>query len=326
MSLKNFFASIMKTAGRYTFTDLRREAIKYYHDLTYKLTHLAETNKELGIYHFTHGNTRDCIMRLKAVQTLFKDEDPQLYYILGRSYMEMNNMTQAESYIDRYLASNDDRFREEAIFCKKVITRDTSNITEIPETIFMRKVSLTQKSLPKLPRSIESEIYNMLINALKTQNNNKVLEIHCRDGYFGRLLVRDGIASHITATEPAKALRHEARSLQIYDKVLNQSFEQALNDMQQQRPDIILMHNALFPNNDLRSFFQKAFEKSSMSCIMAISLRSNIHHTKFNERTESIEFNRNDIEKAAEEASWNTLSTHIENNLDGSPCIFIFGK
>lgn len=141
-------------------------------DLKYRLSNLAQTNIELGIYHIRQNNLNDAILRFKLVANLFDRNNKLAYYWLGWSYFLKNNFTKAERYLS--LAEDKDdvglkNFIQNASTCEQIPSNIWSLYRDLTAGYFAEKFIyqdqslfpiIAQKIIKKLPAF--SNHYNIL--------------------------------------------------------------------------------------------------------------------------------------------------------------------
>lgn len=140
--------------------------------LKYRLSNLAQTNIELGIYHIKQNNLNDAILRFKLVANLFDRNNQLAYYWLGWSYFLKNNFTKAGRYLS--LAEDKDdvglkNFIQNASACEQIPQNIWSLYRDLTASYFAEKFIyqgqslfpiIAQKITKKLPAF--SNPYNIL--------------------------------------------------------------------------------------------------------------------------------------------------------------------
>lgn len=264
-----------------------------YKDFKDKLKDLKATNWELAQYHFIAGNYSDAIMRFKVLQRK-NYKLTECNYFLGRIYIEKRAYVKAKIYLDAYILSQDNIYKDEVEYCMSIIKN--AQVHTIPHSIVCNKRDRAALNLEK--SNIDTFLidkYNAIIHALKSEISSgaKIFEVGCYIGVLGRI-IKETFASNIqylAASEIAKEAIQVAEAMNInnipvYDKInLCQEISQVVLD-EKNVYSIILIPDIFAYYCDLSKIFINVFASLSVGGVAIIAVRV----VKIDDNPRDIEF------------------------------------
>ena len=281
---KDFLVSSTMTISniidQLSFKNLQQVLKVEYIALKERLSDLKSANWELAQYHFTAGNYSDAIMRFKILKSKGY-KSIECNYFLGRIYIEKRAYAKAQKYLDLYLSSEDNTYKDEVEYCMSIMQH--SQLLTIPNSIIYTKRNRAALNLEKDNIDIMLiERYNSIVHILKSEINpgTKIFEVGCYIGILGRIIketfgnnIQYYAASEIgkEATEVAHAMH--INNTPIYDKIdLCQEISQVILG-EKDIYSIILIPDILAYYSDLSKILLNVFASLSIGGIAVIAAR-----------------------------------------------------
>jgi hypothetical protein len=184
----NFFISTIKNIvlGIINIPSVCINKVKEFRDyitnFKYKLSHFAESNFDLGIYHLHNLNLSDAIMRFKLVNRFSSTKNPLVDYWLGFAYYLKNNQVKALGYLEKTSAKESKELQN---FLKNI-----SICKEVPFAVWAQYRSLITRRMETASpifshENIELLVKTILKNIKMLPNDYKILEIGANLGLVG---------------------------------------------------------------------------------------------------------------------------------------------
>jgi len=294
---------------------------------TTKLKNLKETNYELGVFHYNNGSVHDTIFRFKLVLLIWPDIVKANYFI-GRSYVELSKLKKAASYIQKYLESGDQQYREEAKFCYDIINNRPTFIKSIPNSLIARHYDILAKnydsiySNPKIHNAREQlmNAISRLLTEVGRPFGNDVLDVGCGTGALAKLIKSNKSAKNIEGIDISKNMINEAskqtfEGTALYNKLENIDLSSFTTQVKA-RYDIILAFRVLNYYPDIENFL--TFCKGSLNSLgiigIAVNYTPTVNQFDFNPELEEFAFNL-DFLKAEFSKAGLIIKNEIEVNL-----------
>ncbi len=305
------------------FSNLTNVLLINFKEITSKLQNLAQTNFELGLYHFEHMNLSDAIMRFKILK-YFNYENGDISYYIGRCYFEKLNYPKAQKYLDEYVRNTDSQFREEALFCLNIIAGRLELITSIPKSILKRHFNKLAKDYDKLyinnrdtsPQlSLFRSLHNITYSSYKPFDNN-ILDIGCGTGIIGDMCRRERLANMIVGVDISHKMLEISSSLffenkHVYNRLVLQDAENYLTEAQEKQLaqyDIIVASNLITYYNNINQLFLVSNTITSDDGLIFITFKvAKNKEIEFYSRNEQFYYLPEHVEKYANLNGWYLL-------------------
>lgn len=292
-----------------------------------KLKNLKETNYELGVFHYNNGAVHDTIFRFKVVLWIWPNTVKANYFI-GRSYIELSKLKKASTYIQKYLESGDEQYREEAKFCYDIINNRPTFIKSIPNTLIAKRFDILAKiydriySTPKIHNAREQLMNSIsrLLTEIGRPFGNDVLDIGCGTGALAKLIKSNKSAKNIEGIDISKNMIDQAskqtfEGAALYNKLENIDLATFIKQVKT-RYDIILAFRVLNYYSDIESFLTFCKENLNSSGIIGIVVNHalTINQFDFNPELEEFLFNLDFLKTQFSKAGL-IIKNEIEVNL-----------
>ncbi|MEY3197495.1 MAG: hypothetical protein RLZZ59_866 [Pseudomonadota bacterium] len=251
------------------FSDSINSIIFFIRDQKRKFNNLAETNLELGKYHFFNGNIKDATLRFRITQWLFDSKNKEIDYWLGWCFFLKGDYKTAIPYID----SGKDYDKEGL---GKFIQNHTK-ISEVPYEIWdiIQRIDIAQDenrySLIDTKNNqidLPLEFVSMILeNSDNFDENAKILDYGAGSGLTGSMLdYSTDVSYNIKAVESVDIFLDYIKEIygdrgNIYDEVIYNNLQNINEILKNEKYNIIMSFNSLPFALDLSKYLQ-AFNKS----------------------------------------------------------------
>ncbi|WP_342270800.1 palindromic element RPE1 domain-containing protein [Rickettsia endosymbiont of Orchestes rusci] len=212
------------------------DSTNYYNDCKHKLSHLKETNFELGIDHLYKGNLNDAILRFKLVDKFFARADPKIYYWLALAYFLKNNYSTALDYTQK--SSTEDKTQ------LGTFLQNYKNAKEIPGAIWQQYRDLTARYYTNsfrnennihLPYSFIHETINQITDL---PDNYNILELGSNVGLIGyEIQKRFPESFSLTGVESSTVMNNLLSVYYPNTEIYDQVFDVSIPDFIKQTSD-----------------------------------------------------------------------------------------
>lgn len=250
------------------------DSTNYYNDCKYKLSHLKETNFELGIDHLYKGNLNDAILRFKLVDKFFARADPKIYYWLAWTYFLKNNYSTSLDYAQK--SSTEDKAQLGRFL------QNYKNAKEIPGAVQQQYRDLTARYYTNsfrnendihLPYSFIHETINRITDL---PDNYNILELGSNVGLIGyEIQKRFPESFSLTGVESSNVMNNLLNIYYPNTKIYDQVFEVSIPDFIKQSSDkfdIILSFCGLSFTGNLKIYFDAIYSLLNESGYFAFCL------------------------------------------------------
>ncbi len=152
-----------------------------------KLSNIAATNLDLGIYHLREGNINDAIFRFHLVLLLDKDNIPAMYN-MARAYIAKDKETKASYYISKCLELSPHNV--EALFLKRIFDKKTQ-VSEVPISIiksYYNNFAATYDAEFNIEKGFFAPEDLLTIASKFVKSPKNILDLGCGTGSLGFLL------------------------------------------------------------------------------------------------------------------------------------------
>ena len=320
----------------YNRTDLKQAIFKLieelkdsFSDIIRKCTNLAQTNFDLGLFHYTSCNLSDAILRFRMAMFFEPAHYIEANYYLGRCYYEQYKYDKAADYIQKYIDSGDKAKSAEAAFLLSVINGKTSEIKNIPKSIIQAKANQVasvyikhfkdHKQSPMVPEQEQqfTLLNQYLLDSSKPTGNN-VLDIGCAFGTMGRLCRIHNIATMLTGVDIAEKMVDIAakltENLAVHEHIVVYHKTQAIDIYQYfleflqlniPKFDLLLAFDFITCNSDLENLFIGTSTISKDDAILALTFKSSKGEAvEFNDKLEQFSYTPEFVISNASKSSW----------------------
>ncbi|AFB28441.1 methyltransferase domain-containing protein [Rickettsia rickettsii] len=291
----------------------------YISDCKYKLSHLTETNYQLGLDHLYRGNLNDALLRFKLVDKFFNPNDSKVYSQLGWVYFLKNNYRQAIEYLEK---SNE---KYKPIFIN--FLKNYKDITEIPQEICGKYRDLTAQYYPTIfnnDKNIHLP-YRFVNEALKQisdlPDNYSILELGSNIGLVGYEIQKRFPERFTLTGVEVSALMNKLQetyypNTKIYDQIYNIAIDEFLKQ-NSNKFDIIFSFCGLSFTNNLIEYFNLIYSSLNTQGYFALCL-PNATKTQFSVKRKEFIFNLNEINNFLQKNNFTILTSEeiilAENN------------
>ncbi|AFE53909.1 methyltransferase domain-containing protein [Rickettsia typhi] len=291
----------------------------YINDCKYKLSHLAETNYQLGFDHLYKGNLNDALFRFKLVNKFFKSNDSKVYYQLGLIYYLKNNYRQATVYLEK---SNE---KYKTIFIN--FFKNYKYITEIPQEIWEKYRDLIAQYYPTIFNNRKNIHlpYRFVNETLKhisdLSDNYSILELGSNIGLVGyEVQKRFPENFTLTGVEISSCMNDIQATYYQNTKIYNHIYNIAIDEFLKQNSskfDIILSFCGLSFTNNLIKYFNLIYSCLKQQGYFALCL-PNAVKTQFSVKRKEFIFNLNEVNNFLQKNNFTILTSDeiilAENN------------
>jgi len=301
---------------------------EYCVNFKYKLSHLKETNFQLGIEHLYKGNLNDAIFRLQLVDKFIAPNHPPANYWLGWAYFLKNNYKKAELHLQKSLEADKVGLQDFLLNYK--------NYREIPEPIWQLYRDLTANQYSNNLRNENnihlpySFIRNVLDKITSLPDSYNILELGSNTALVGYEVQKRfpngftfiGIESSIIMNGLVDIYYP---SIKIYDQLLTISVKDFIVQ-NQDKFDVILSLCGLSFTNDLITYFQDIYSKLNDNGYFAFSLPLG-DNTELSLKRKEFIFKLEDIVGALKSTNFTVLDfSELELEKDKKYCIVMCKK
>lgn len=291
----------------------------YLNDCKYKMSHLSETNYELGLDHLYRGNLNDALLRFKLVDKFFNPNDSRVYYQLGWTYFLKNDYRKAIEYLEK---SNE---KYKIIFVN--FLKNYKNATEVPEEIWKKYRDLTTKYYTNifnndknihLPYRFVNETIKQITDL---PDNYSILELGSNIGLIGyeaeKRFPESFTLTGVEISDFMNDFQEEYhRNLKIYDQIYNISVNEFLKQ-NSNKFDIVLSFCGLSFAKDLSTYFNLIYSSLNKLGYFALCLPTS-GNTQFSVKRKEFIFNLNEINSILQKNNFAILASEeiilAENN------------
>lgn len=292
--------------------------VNYFVETKYKVTHLKETNFQLGIDHLYKNNLNDAILRLVMVDKFFAPGDPKANYWLGWTYFLKNNYTKASDHLQKAFEADDTHLGD--------FLKHYSQLSEIPAGIDRQYKNLTAEYYGNkflnnnnlhLPYSFVNGIIKQITDI---PDQYSILELGSNVGLVG-YEVRKRLPDSFTYTgvENSKIMNEIVEKHYLNTTIYDRLIESSISDFIQNNSnkyDIILSFCGLSFTKNLSRYFNSIYSILEKSGYFAFCLPIGSVSLFSLKRKEFI-FTIGDITKELQQTKFVTLSAEeleIEKN------------
>lgn len=272
--------------------------------LKHKMQNLHKTNYDLGMLHYNTGSLADAIFRFKLLKKFYKDSGEVDYYI-GRCYIERNQPEKAKPYIEDYLKSPDERFREEAKYCYDLAHRRLKNIKQIPPSIVERTFDILAPKYNQIfltkPNPPQDEVYKAIsayMNEIGSPYGNRVLDLGCGTGYIVSMLRRNKIAGSAHGIDNSSQMISICQNLKVdnipcYDSLVKEDLNTYFTKNTDSLFDVIIASKVLSYFNDPLKLFTacKNILKPKGAIALSFKVSNDEEQMQFDAFFEEFQFN-----------------------------------
>ena len=292
--------------------------INYFMDLKYKVTHIKETNFQLGVEHLYRNNLNDAILRLVMVDRFFAPGDHQANYWLGWTYFLKNNYKKAAYHLQKANEADITHLGE--------FIRDYEQLLEVPSAIERQYRDLiAQYYGNKFLNNNKVHVPYSFVNSTMKQitdlpDSYSILELGSNVGLVG-YEVRKRFPDEFTYTGVENSERMNKTVTQnysntiIYNQLLDTSIPSFLQS-NSSKYDIVLSFCGLTFTKNLYSYFKHIYSIVEKSGYFAFCLPINQVSGLSLIQKEFI-FNVGDIENAIKQTKFTILNAtelYVEKN------------
>ncbi|WP_425364109.1 methyltransferase domain-containing protein [Candidatus Tisiphia endosymbiont of Hybos culiciformis] len=289
--------------------------INYFIDVKYKVTHLKETNFNLGIDHLYKNNLNDAILRFKLVDKFFSTSDHQANYWLGWTYFLKNNYEKALYHLKKAFEADQVKLG--------IFLQTYNNLSDIPQQIWHQYRNLDVggdytkrffgKNKVNLPYSFVSKIMSSITDL---PDNYHILELGSNTGLVGgEIKKRFPDSFTLTGVENSEIMNASALHMNIYDHVLEVSIPDFIKQ-NSNKYDVILSFNSLSFTKNLSDYFNNIYSIVDKLGYFAFCLPIN-NVTNLSLKRKEFIFAITDIKEALSKTKFTILSSEelvIEKN------------
>lgn len=256
LSYKNLASIAKNILSQFNIAEIRKKIA----EIIDKLSNLARTNYELGLYHLKFNHLPDAIFRFKIAKRLNKSYVEADYYI-ALCYYDEFQYEKAKPYLIKYLTLDKVENLESARFLLNVVNGEVDELKCIPSSIIAHKFEqiITEygsRALGEIPFEAQKQLLLMTAQYLQASNDatnvTTLLDLGCGIGTIAVLARKAKIASLIYGVDLSPHMADISRKekfdeIPLYNAVIN---EEALSYMEKiaqtsQKFDIIFASDLL---------------------------------------------------------------------------------
>jgi predicted TPR repeat methyltransferase len=289
--------------------------INYFADVKYKVTHLKETNLNLGLVHLYNNDLNDAIFRFKLVDKFFSTSDHQANYWLGWAYFLKNNYEKALYHLKK-------SFEADQVNLASFL-QTYNNLSEIPSAIWHQHRNFdvggdyTKRFFGKNKVNLTySFVSKIMSNITDLPDNYSILELGSNTGLVGdEVKKRFPDSFTFTGIENSEMVNIIALYRNIYDHVLEVSIPDFIKQ-NSNKYNVILSFCALSFTKNLLAYFNDIYSIVDKLGYFAFCLPINKVTNLSLKRKEFI-FSITDIKEALSKTKFTILSSEelaIEKN------------
>ncbi len=284
-----------------------QELKNYFANIKYRLSHLQETNLELGVYHLHKGNINDAIIRFTLIDKFIAPADQLANYWLGWCYFLKNNCKKAIYHLQR--ASDRDVVKLGSFL------ENYQDYMEIPPEIWRQYRELTAEYYPNnfcsntlnLPYSFIQETIDKIV---ELPDNYNILELNSNIGLAGyEIRKRFPDSFNLIGTESSSVMNELVNlyypNSKIYDQFFNSSVRDFL-DNTSIKVDVILSFCGLSFTKDLKYYFGAIYNILNNNGYLSFCLPIDKKTELLLKRTEYV-FNPNEVKEALDSSKFTIL-------------------
>jgi tetratricopeptide (TPR) repeat protein len=301
---------------------------KYYiATFKYRLSHLSETNLELGMHHLHKQNINDAIIRFTLVDKFLNPNDRLANYWLGWCYFLKNNYKKAIYHLQKASYSDQVKLGQ--------FLENYSNYVEIPAEIWRQYRDFTAQYYPTSFRSDTinlpySFIQKTMDKIVALPDSYSILELNSNIGLAGyEIRKRFPDSFTLTAIENSSAMNDLVNlyypKLNIYDQLINSPVKDFLHNTQN-KFDVILSFCGLSFTKDLKHYFECIYNISNNDGYFAFCLPVS-KKTELSLKRKEFVFNSEEIKAAIDLSKFTTLGVNeLSLGINNKYSIFICRK
>ncbi len=271
------------------------------------LKNVRQTNYNLGLVHYYKGNYSDSRLRFNLLKW-FKHGTPELDYFIGRSYYEEGKSEKAKKYLTEYMSSSHTQFKEEAEFTLKIIEGRLDEIKSMPSSLISHYFDLISpvynqlyiESSAENPQNKLFSITNKFLVEKGKPYGNKILDLGCGTGIFGKWARQNRIAATIVGIDLSPMMIGQAKDIKVDDFLVYNELKKAdalafLKELVNDSKFDLFFASKLFSSEPkIEDMLNKAFEHAEDKAIFALSVKTheNPADFKFYKDVEEFIFNK----------------------------------
>lgn len=293
--------------------------IEDYKKLRYKLSNLAESNLDLGVYHLRCRNYNDAIFRFKLVDKFLDPHNKLANYWLGWSYFMKQNYRQAINYLAR--AEDIDEIGL-LPFIKSI-----DNATYIPSAIHAMHRDIIADIIIDKYITKEENLIIELVSEFNNQAKNlpeeySILELGANVGMLGdeihKRMQESYTLTGVEISEKMIELQLECfPNSKPYDGMINSPVEEFL-EREINLYDVVYSLDGFSTNADLKKIFSNVFSVLNINGYFAFIVKidkQNSLSNKFLEFAYSTRYVKDTLKEAGFKIlSVKDFSLEIKNN------------
>ncbi|KIE04572.1 hypothetical protein NF27_HJ00250 [Candidatus Jidaibacter acanthamoeba] len=344
--LNTKFELIKSTFNQINFKELSNQAIAIFknnfQDIISKSKNIAQTNFDLGMYHYLLGNRSDAILRFNIAKFINPNYVASDYYI-GRCYLESFKHQKARVYFEKYLNSKHQDFIEETQYCINLLNNKGAEISSIPKSIIKATFDIIAQALDNNKIIIQQQdiipqqsLFAGTIQLLMAKNKpfgNDILDIGSGTGIMGKFCRVQKIANIIMGVDISSLMAGRSSYLMLDDmKVYNNvkviDYELYLKDPNTLNFnfDVIFASDLITYNSNLDFFFQNIYPIIKENGLLGITFKTTSNKdVEFKPLFEQFYFSSEYVKTIADKYSWKLVkeeNTTFSNNEQGKVIIF----
>ncbi len=314
----------------------------HFHDVISKTKNLAQTNFDLGVYHYLNGNKSDAILRFKLAKFFNPSYVTSDFYI-GRCYQENFKYQKAKFFLEEYMKSSNQKYVDEAKYCLNIINNQVDKINHIPKNIIKATfdgIARTHDKIVIQQQDIapQQALFSMMLQLLMERNKpfaNNILDLGCGTGVIGKFCRAQKVANIIVGVEISPFMVENSLALiqdgmKVYNNVEQNDYELYLNHMQgaELKFDIVTASDFITYNSNLDFFFQNTYSVITENGLLGVTFKTtNVKEVEFKLQVEQFYFSLDYVKSNANKYNWKVLKEEnvVFSNKEPGKIIF-FGK
>ncbi len=275
--------------------------------IKHNFNNFVETNMKLGKYHLENQNYNDAIFRFKLVDKFFKQNNRQIYYLLGITYFMKRNYKKSIDYLKK---APDEDVIKLLDFIQKI---DDTAI--IPDKIHNLHRSVTTNSFINkfidekndLPKEL---VVKLLAYIEKLPDKYSILELGSNIGLMGleiqKRMPETFVLSGVEISDKMIKMQEEYYPDANYKNIINLSIENFLAT-NTTKYNIITSLGGISQNADLKNIFAKIYNILVKNGYFALAIRTS-KISSLTEKYLEFAYNAKDLGDILEEIGFNILA------------------
>lgn len=325
-----------------SYSEYLKDSVEYakseYKRQLFAITHLKDTNFNLGLKHYSLGNYYDARMRFSMIN-LFGQRNPISNYYIGRCYFEEGNPSKAQRYLESYIQSDDQSFKEEADYTLNLIRDKSKEIDHIPLRIVEHFYDLVCPVYDFLYMDqaanddIHHKLFSLTHRALTEKARpfgNKILDLGCGTGAMGKFSRHERITSYLIGVDISHNMIDHCATLKVDQfPVYNETFRSSIDDYfanfdNQHKFNLYFACNLFLSYSDVKKTLDQAYNTSENGAIFSFTIKTHEGTEPFilSPELEEFKYNKEHVMSLIS-PKWKVIHSETASFIDGEPGMII---